>query len=158
VDLSISTWVLTSVLPVQSPLKSLKHKGLAMHAIAELCRSEANHKKVSELNDNQGIRKLILLIDFYDDTVRGFAAQVNCTHVCPFISSSAPWLHLRSSFSIFCPSIASAARLLIDHIHNFCVVYQIIIFCDRRPCAANVAPARYFQQTTGSHSRVPIKL
>lgn len=97
-----------SVLPVQSPLKSLKHKGLAMHAIAELCRSEANHKKVSELNDNQGIRKLILLIDFYDDTVRGFAAQVNFTHVYSFISLSLPWLHLCPSFSIPSASITSS--------------------------------------------------
>ena len=38
---------------VQSPLKSLKHKGFAMHTIALLAKSEANHKKITELNGNE---------------------------------------------------------------------------------------------------------
>eukprot|EP00283_Hemiselmis_rufescens_P008870 CAMPEP_0173431438 /NCGR_PEP_ID=MMETSP1357-20121228/9572_1 /TAXON_ID=77926 /ORGANISM="Hemiselmis rufescens, Strain PCC563" /LENGTH=415 /DNA_ID=CAMNT_0014395913 /DNA_START=170 /DNA_END=1413 /DNA_ORIENTATION=+ len=60
---------------VQSPLKSVRHKSLAMQTIAELCKSDANHKKVTELDGNQGLRKIILLVDHYDDSIRQYAAK-----------------------------------------------------------------------------------
>ena len=54
---------------VQSPLKTLAHKILAMGVIANLCRSDSIHRKLVELGDNTGLRRVIAMVGFYDDEV-----------------------------------------------------------------------------------------
>mmetsp|Transcript_17611 Transcript_17611/g.42430 ORF Transcript_17611/g.42430 Transcript_17611/m.42430 type:complete len:455 (+) Transcript_17611:90-1454(+) len=59
---------------VHNPLKSVKHKSFAMMCFAQLCEAEGNHKKISELAGGAGVRKVIELCSFYEDTVKVYAA------------------------------------------------------------------------------------
>jgi vacuolar protein 8 len=60
---------------VHNPLKSVKHKSFAMMALSALSESESNHKKITELDGGQGLRKIIGLCTFYEDSVKVYAAQ-----------------------------------------------------------------------------------
>jgi len=59
---------------VQSPLKTLQHKILAMEIISNLCRSDAIHRKLVELGDSTGLRRVVAMVGFYDDEVAMHAA------------------------------------------------------------------------------------
>jgi hypothetical protein len=59
---------------VQSPLKTLQHKILAMEIVANLCRSDAIHRKLVELGGSTGLRRVVAMVGFYDDEVAMHAA------------------------------------------------------------------------------------
>lgn len=59
---------------VHSPLKSNKHKALAMKTLAQLSQHEQNHKRIKDLGESTGIRRIIALCGYYDDAVRIHAA------------------------------------------------------------------------------------
>lgn len=59
---------------VHSPLKSNKHKSLAMKTLAELSRHEQNHRRIKDLGESTGLRRIIALCSYYDDSVRIHAA------------------------------------------------------------------------------------
>jgi hypothetical protein len=60
---------------VQSPLKTLQHKVLAMEVLANLCKSDANHRKVVEMCDNTGLKRMIAMVGFFNDDVAMHAAS-----------------------------------------------------------------------------------
>jgi len=60
---------------VHSPLKSNKHKSIAMQTLAELCKHENNHKRIVDLSDGTGTQRIIALCGYYDDAVRIHAAE-----------------------------------------------------------------------------------
>ena len=60
---------------VQSPLKTLQHKILAMEIVSNLCRSDAIHRKLVELGDSTGLRRIIAMVGFYDDEVRAASSS-----------------------------------------------------------------------------------
>jgi HEAT repeat protein len=60
---------------VQSALKSNKHKSLAMQSIAEITKSENTHKKIADFDQVTGVRRIIRLCEYYDDSVRIYAAE-----------------------------------------------------------------------------------
>jgi hypothetical protein len=59
---------------VQSPLKTLQHKILAMEIVSNLCRSDSIHRKLVELGDSTGLRRIVAMVGFYDDEVAMHAA------------------------------------------------------------------------------------
>eukprot|EP00286_Rhodomonas_abbreviata_P002262 CAMPEP_0181347824 /NCGR_PEP_ID=MMETSP1101-20121128/34081_1 /TAXON_ID=46948 /ORGANISM="Rhodomonas abbreviata, Strain Caron Lab Isolate" /LENGTH=449 /DNA_ID=CAMNT_0023460057 /DNA_START=389 /DNA_END=1734 /DNA_ORIENTATION=+ len=59
---------------VHSPLKSIKHKSLAMKTLAELSKHESNHKRIKDLGETSGLKRIIKLVGYYDDSVRIYAA------------------------------------------------------------------------------------
>lgn len=60
---------------VQSALKSNKHKSFAMKTMAEISKNENTHKKISDFEQVTGVRRIIKLCDYYDDSVRVYAAE-----------------------------------------------------------------------------------
>lgn len=60
---------------VQSALKSNRHKSLAMKTIAEITKNESTHKKIADFEQTTGVRRIIKLCDYYDDSVRVYAAE-----------------------------------------------------------------------------------
>ena len=60
---------------VLSALKSTRHKSLAVKTLAEISKNESTHKKISDYDNQTGVRRLIKLCDFYDDSVRVYAAE-----------------------------------------------------------------------------------
>ena len=60
---------------VQSSLKSNRHKSLSMKTLAEISKNESTHKKISDFDNQTGVRRIIKLCDYYDDSVRVYAAE-----------------------------------------------------------------------------------
>jgi hypothetical protein len=60
---------------VQSALKSNKHKSLAMKTLSQIAQSESTHKKISDFDAQTGIRRIISLCSYYDDSIRMYAAE-----------------------------------------------------------------------------------
>ena len=60
---------------VQSALKSNRHKSLAMKSLAEITKSENTHKKIADFDQVTGVRRIIRLCEYYDDSVRVYAAE-----------------------------------------------------------------------------------
>ena len=60
---------------VQSALKSNRHKSLAIKTLAEISKNESTHKKISDHDAQTGVRRIIRLCDYYDDSVRVYAAE-----------------------------------------------------------------------------------
>ena len=63
---------------IRSQMKSVGHKKFAMAALAELCTSPDNHRKVCE---DQGMQTIVGMVAFYSEDVRPFAA-VACERLC----------------------------------------------------------------------------
>ena len=46
-----------------------------MKTLAEISKNESTHKKISDFDNQTGVRRIIKLCDYYDDSVRVYAAE-----------------------------------------------------------------------------------